>query len=97
MTYNANSLSHSVTGQVLLEASANGSVVSVQSDDLSPDGANARLQVGLLWDGGAGLGLVHVSASLADVERAVSPLAASVNLFVRKCEFPINWEILVGK
>lgn len=69
-----------MTGQVLLEASANGSVISVQSDDLSPDGAHTRLQVGLLWNGGAGLGLVNVGASLADVERAVCPFAATINL-----------------
>lgn len=78
-----------MTGQVLLEASAHCSVVAVQSDHLSPNGAHARLQEGLLRDGGACLGLVNVGASLANVERAVGPLAASIDLCAE------NYRILV--
>lgn len=82
-TYDANALSHGVTGQVLGESSTHAPGVAVQASDLAPDRTDARLDEGLLRHRLAGLRLVDVRAALAHVEVAVRLLAASLNLLAK--------------
>lgn len=70
-----------MAGQVLRETGTNGAGVAVQTDHLAPDGADARLDEGLLRHRLAGLRLVDVRATLAHVERAVRLLAAALDLW----------------
>lgn len=76
-TYDSHTVSHGVSGQILVELGTDAAVVSVQSDHLSPHGLQAGLHSGMLGHATTVLGLVNVNTTLANVEATIFfPLAA---------------------
>lgn len=76
-TYDSHTVSHGVSGHILVELGTDAAIVSVGADDLAPHGLQAGLDSGVLGHATTVLGLVDVHATLADVEATVLfPLAA---------------------
>lgn len=74
-------MSHSVCGQVRLEAGTYTAGVAVWAGHLAPDGAQlGLLATGTTGDGGPLLSAVYIYASLASVEDSVVTVARTLNL-----------------
>ena len=79
-TYDSDSVSHGVSGEIFAELGADTAVVAVQSDHFAPDGAQPGLCLGVLGNAAAVLGLEDVDTSFADVETSVLLPAAALDL-----------------
>lgn len=79
-TYNADSLSNSVTWQILAEAGTHGTGATVQSCYFAPDGAYTRLNVWLLWHGLACLCFEYINTTFADIELSMFLFTGTINL-----------------
>lgn len=79
-TYDANTLSHCVSWQILVETSAHGTAATVQSNHFTPNCSYSRLEGWFLWHGYACLCFEYVSTTFANIELTVLLLAATFNL-----------------
>lgn len=79
-TYNADWLSHGVSGQIFAESCAYTASAAVQSGDFAPNSAYSWFDVRFLWQRFACLCFEHIHASFAHIEITMLLLAATINL-----------------
>lgn len=79
-TYDANTLSHSVSWQILVETSTHGTAAAVQSNHFTPNCSYSRFEGWFLWHGRTCLCFEYVNTTFANIELTVLLLAATFNL-----------------
>lgn len=79
-TYNADGLSHGVSGQIFAESCTYTASAAVQSGDFAPNSAYSWFNVRFLWQRFACLCFEHIHTSFAHIEITMLLLAATINL-----------------
>lgn len=79
-TYNANAVSHCMTGQIPVEASTHRSSVAVDASNFAPNSTDTGLAFRMLWHTLLGLRFVDIHAALSNVELAVLLATCALNL-----------------
>lgn len=79
-TYNANAVTHCMTGQIPVETSTHRSSVAVDAGNLAPNGTDTGLALRMLGNTLLGLRLVDIHAALSNVELTMLLTTGTFNL-----------------